>query len=113
MTAIIDKPCNTAFAQTVRDQAGQVLQRHYPGYLWAVMASEETGMLDILNINLSGQYGYRLKIPLIYSATSFEKDVLIGGGEILERFGLGARGMNEAKLAGLPTDFAGRTPFQT
>lgn len=67
-------------------EAADALTTHYPGWLWGVNVDGATGMCDIKNFNLSGSHGYRLKLPDIYSASSFKKDVLRAGGEILERY---------------------------
>lgn len=67
-------------------QASEVLMREYPGWLWGVNVDGRIGMCDVKNFNLSGSHGYRLKLPDIYSASSFEKDVIRAGGEILERY---------------------------
>jgi hypothetical protein len=66
--------------------AAEVLTREYPGWMWGVNVDGAQGVATIRNFNLSGQYGYLLKLNAIYSASSFEKDVLRAGGEILERY---------------------------
>lgn len=58
----------------------------YPGWLWGVNVDGATGMCDIKNFNLSGNWGYRLKLKEVYSSSSLEADVVRAGGEILERY---------------------------
>lgn len=66
--------------------ASEDLCRAYPGWMWGVHVDGEAGLCDIKNFNLSGNWGYRLKLSDIYSASSFQADVIRAGGEILERF---------------------------
>ncbi len=56
---------------------------------------------------LSGNYGYILKLPAIYSGSSFEKQVIMAGGEILERYRLKRGRVDQAQYANLPVDFSG------
>ena len=88
-------------------QASEVLTRAYPGWLWGVNVDGRTGMCDIRNFNLSGNRGYRLKLRDIYSASSFEKDVLIAGGEILERYNQKAGKFDAQRWAELTLDTSG------
>jgi len=78
----------TGYDDAIRDMAGRVLKTHYPGYIWGVQAEEEQGICNILLISATAKYGYRLKLNEVYSATSFEHDVMIAGGELLERYKL-------------------------
>lgn len=63
-----------------------VLTHHYPGWLWGVNVNGETGMCDIRNFNLSGSHGFRLKLPDMYTISSFKKEIIRAGGEMLERY---------------------------
>lgn len=99
----------TPFEELLCQTAGHVLQRAYPGFHWAVRVDESQGMFYILNQDLSGEWGYRGKVAEVYSATSFEKEVLMAGGGILEYFGVARAAANQDKLVVLPTDYAGRT----
>jgi hypothetical protein len=94
-------------AKTMAD----ALDNHYPGHLWAVSADSSTGLCTIRDLLLSGQMGCVLKIPAIYSASSFQADVIRAGGEILERYRLSRGRLDEAQYAGLKTNFAGEFAF--
>lgn len=81
-------------------------------HLWAVSFDSGTGLAIIRNLLLSGEYGYVLKIPAIFSASSFIADVKRAGGEILERYNLSRGAFNQAQYAALPMDFAGHFAFE-
>jgi hypothetical protein len=89
----------------------EVLHAHYPNHQWAVTCEGDKGIATVRDLFLSGQWGYILKLPAIYSGSAFEADVIKAGGEILERFGLKRGKLDEAQLADLKTDFAGNTAF--
>jgi hypothetical protein len=89
-------------------QMAEALHATYPGHFWAVSCDGKTGMADVRNLALSGNWGFRLKLENIYSASQFKKDVLKAGGEILERYRLNRGRLNDDQLSDLPTDFAGR-----
>ena len=90
----------------------EALHKHYPGHQWAVTCEGAKGIATIRDLFLSGQWGYILKLPEIYSGSAFEADVIRAGGEILERFGLDRGKLDAAQLADLPLDFAGNTAFE-
>jgi len=85
-----------------------VLNRHYPGHYWRVECNIRQGCINVFNMLLSGLYGFRLHLQGIYSASQVEHDVMMAGGELLERYRLSRSRMNWDKLLALPTDFAGR-----
>lgn len=88
-------------------QAFEVLARHYPGWLWGVNVDSRTGMCDVKNFNLSGNRGFRMKLGDIYSASSFEADIMKAGGEILERYGQGRTKFNAQAWAELTLNAQG------
>lgn len=92
---------------TARTMA-ETLHAAYPGHFWAVNCDGKTGMADVRNLALSGNWGFRLKLGGIYSASQFKHDVIKAGGEILERFRLSRGSRDDDQLINLPVDFAGR-----
>lgn len=80
-------------------------------HLWAVSFDSTTGLAIIRNLLLSGEYGYVLKIPAIFSASSFIADVKRAGGEILERYRLARGAFDQGQYAALKTNFAGHFEF--
>ena len=91
--------------------AAEILHKHYPGHLWAVAV--DGYFLDVRNLYLSGNFGFRLSIPAIYSSSELDKRILRAGGEILERYRQRRAHADEASLHSLPTNFAGRHTPET
>jgi hypothetical protein len=85
----------------------KVLHRHYPGHAWSVDCNIRQGMINVHNLFLSGMYGFRLKLHGAFSASQVEHDVMMAGGELLERYRLTRGEFNVEKWCGLRTDFAG------
>jgi hypothetical protein len=84
------------------------LHAHYPGHLWAVACDGQIGFADVRNLALSGTWGFRIRLSKMYSASAFEKQVVMAGGELLERYKLKRGRLNEDHLLSLKADFAGR-----
>lgn len=109
MIALLDDAPDVAINDLVMSRhMADALHKHYPEHLWAVCVEGKNGIAKVYHLNTSGQKAYVLKLDPIYSASSFEKDVIRAGGEILERHGLRRGRYNEDHWATLPTDFAGR-----
>lgn len=62
------------------------LNAAYPGHLWGVHVDSESGLVAIKAFNVSGLYGYRLKIERLHDDPNLRAAVT-AGGEILERCG--------------------------
>lgn len=92
---------------TARTMA-EALHAAYPGHFWAVSCDGQKGFADVRNLALSGDWGFRIRLQGIYSASQFKKDVLKAGGEILERFHLSRGKLDDNQLSDLPVDYAGR-----
>lgn len=73
-------------------RAGEMLNKHYPGWLWAVNVNSEGGVMDIKNLQISSKYGFRLFLSQVYQDPNL-KCVMRAGGEFLERVNK-PRGMN-------------------
>lgn len=107
---LTDAPRVSLYELGLAKQMAEALHGAYPGHLWGVCVSERTGMADIRNLALSGQWGYRLKLKDHYSASEWRAEVIRAGGEILERFRV-ARGKATDAINALPVDVAGRPIF--
>lgn len=105
---ITDNPVGAANDMLMAKEMAEALHAHYPGHLWAVTCDGQTGMADVRNLALSGEWGFRLHLKKIYSASEFRRRVVMAGGEFLERYRLHRGKLNEDHLNSLPTDFAGR-----
>jgi hypothetical protein len=62
---------------------GETLNEHYPNHLWAV--SWQGGVLVVKDLSISSFYGMVLKPQDSYSSSSFKREVIRAGGELLER----------------------------
>ena len=105
---VTDNPVGASNDLLMAKEMAEALHQAYPGHLWAVSCEGKTGMADVRNLALSGQWGFRLKLGHIYSASAFKKDVIRAGGELLERYRVARTRMDPEKYRELPTDFAGR-----
>lgn len=102
---LTDAPQVAANELVMAKNMADLLHRHYPGHLWAV--NVDGGMANVRNLALSGQWGFRIKVPLIYSASQFDRKVVMAGGELLERYRV-RRGAATEAMNHLLTDAAGR-----
>lgn len=85
----------------------ECLHRAYPNHLWAVTCEGEKGIATVRNMMLSGNWGFVLKLSDFSSSSDWQKQVVMAGGELLERFKL-RRGMaDQDAIAQLNVDFAG------
>lgn len=105
---VTDNPVGEANDIVMAKSMAEALHNAYPGHLWAVNCSGQTGMADIRNLALSGQWGFRLRLTDIYSASAFRKDVVMAGGELLERYRLSRGRLDIDQYSNLHGDFAGR-----
>lgn len=103
-----DSPQIAANDMVMAKEMADALHTAYPGHLWAVTCDGKSGMADVRNLFLSGQWGFRLKLHAIYSGSEFKREVIRAGGELLERFKLSRRGFRPDEYSALPVDFAGR-----
>jgi hypothetical protein len=103
----------TAADMALAKQVAEGLLKHYPGYLWAVNVRD--GVISVKNLNLSGTWGFIIKLGTVFSYTDLEKRVRTAGGEILERYRVSRERMSAErandKLVVMPTNFAGQMPF--
>lgn len=104
-----DAPELNANDFTMAKHMADLLHTHYPGHLWAVTCDGDKGIATVRNLALSGAWGYVLKLPLIYSASEWDKRVMRAGGEILERFRIARRHADAVadQIQAAPRNFAG------
>ena len=86
----------------------EALHEAYPGYLWAVTCEGEKGIATVRNMNLSGNWGFVLKLKEISTSSDWKKRIQMAGGELLERYRLRRGLADQAAIAELQCDFAGR-----
>lgn len=88
---------------------GRELCTHYPGHAWRVDADHRKGLVDILNLSLSGKYGFRIEMKGMFSAPDLQKLAMRAGGEILERYNVSRSEFNADEMNNLPVDETGQT----
>ncbi len=79
------KGVDASLVNLVKDIA-DTLERHYPGWLWAVNPDKRGGVINIYSWRLSGRWGWRIKTKNVQNDPK-RKLAVEAGGEILERFG--------------------------
>lgn len=84
----------------------ETLHAHYPGHLWGVKCSHEQGIATVLNLRLSGRWGFVIHLRKILDDPSL-KTVITAGGEILERYRMKRGQFSEDEYSQLHSDFAG------
>lgn len=74
----------TANDEILAKRCADMLNAHYPGYLWAVNVNSTPtgGVVIIKNFSVSYRYGYTLHIEKLDNKL---RKVMQAGGEILER----------------------------
>jgi len=92
--------------QSIAKEVAECLNKHYPGHAWAVTANVETGLVQVRNLKLSGKLGFILKMDDM-STDPGMRLVIRAGGEILERYRLSRRGINESEMSDIQYDFKG------
>ena len=89
-------------------QIGDTLEKHYPGWLWAIQPDEFGGVLSIRAMRLSGEWGYVFRLADLQGDAKVVKQLVIrGGGEILERFGVPRGTYRYQDWKGTTKDIAG------
>ena len=86
----------------------EALHEAYPGHLWAVTCEGDKGIATVRNLNLSGEWGFVLHLKKQYSSSDLKRQVLMAGGEVLERFRLNRGIADQPAILDLKTDWTGR-----
>lgn len=78
--------CNASTVLLVKRMA-DLLEKHYPGWLWCVQPDERGGVINIFSMKLSMEWGYRFRTMDIQGDPKVcDPKIVAAGGEILERF---------------------------
>ena len=92
-----------ALAKRIADH----LDKHFPGYLWAVNVDLFGAMATIQPLRLSGERGCYIKLATIMEDTKLAC-VTRYGGEILERYRVHRGAADADEIGSLNRNFAGR-----
>jgi hypothetical protein len=85
-----------------------VLNSHYPGYVWLVKVDDVGGVASVFNLHLSATYGYILHLDNIQQSSRMLKLAsLRAGGELLERHNLNRGRKNDTQIAEIRRDIKG------
>jgi hypothetical protein len=87
---------------TAKEIAG-LLDKSYPGHLWAVHVDSLGGIATVKNMRLSGTWGFMLKLTDTFSGSEFDKRVKMAGGELLERYRLHTGAFRQSQYDGIMT----------
>lgn len=91
----------------IAKQVSEVLEKHYPGYMWGVNVNLPGGMVDIKALRLSGVWGCYIKLASIINDPYMTK-VKEYGGEILERYRVSRSAADTDQILSLERDRFGR-----
>ncbi len=87
-------------------QISEVLDKHYPGYMWAVNVDIRNGMATIQALRLSGEWGCYVPLHQFINDPYLAK-IKQYGGEILERYRVSRSAASEDQIQGLKRDRLG------
>jgi hypothetical protein len=86
VTSTDDLNCRASTVLLVKRMA-DLLERHYPGWMWCVQPDDVGGVINLFSMRLSGEWGYRFRILDIQGDPKVcDRVIVAAGGEILERF---------------------------
>lgn len=102
---ITENPVGRATDVIMAKNCAELLHAHYPGHLWAVDCDGK--FLNVRNLFLSGNWGWRVRVDFLYSDGDFTKKIIKAGGELLERYHLSRGKFDADEYASLPTTRAG------
>lgn len=84
----------------VSKEVAGLLEKDYPGHLWAVWASSEQGVIVVKNLALSSKFGFIIKLADVSGPADLIKRVRWAGGEFLERYRQRRGAIDHATLPG-------------
>lgn len=102
-----DTPDIAANDLVMSKDMAEALHAAYPGHLWAVQVQGAQGICTIRNLALSGNWGFVINLTKVYSASDFKRQVLGGGGEMLERYRLRRGAVDFDAMSSMALDSVG------
>lgn len=107
MLDLTSDPAVAANEMVIAKDMADILHNAYPRHIWAVNVDRAGGVAHVRNLALSGQWGFVIKLPDVYSASEMKRQVLQAGGEILERYRVKRGALDWDRIDELQTDVAG------
>lgn len=92
--------------KTIAKEVAECLNTHYPNHAWMVNANVETGIVEVRNLRLSGQWGFILHMDKLATDPSM-KLVIRAGGELLERYNVARSALTDTIANSIEYDFKG------
>lgn len=92
--------------EAIAKQVAEVLDKHYPGHAWAVNADVMQGIVKVHNLNLSGEWGFILKMDSLLNDPT-ERPIVNAGGELLERFNISRGEIKQHEIVDIKRDLRG------
>lgn len=86
-------------------RVAEKLHATYPGHLWAV--DIQGSIVNVRDLAIDGRWGFTLHIPAMYSSSEFDRQVVMAGGELLERFKQRRGAVDHDAIQSMPTDVRG------
>lgn len=84
-------------------ELAELLDKHFPGYLWAVNVTLRGGMATVQSLALSGEWGCYVPLARILNDPA-RKYLIQCGGELLERYRVHRGRMDPDQVVNLHTD---------
>lgn len=103
---VLDTTIQEVLDVEIAKRVTEVLMKHYPGYLWA--ANARGGIVDVILMDSMSNWGFTIKHLKSYSASALDREVVMLGGELLERYRLKRGAADHDQIASSPVDIAGR-----
>ena len=92
--------------ESIAKEVAETLNKHYQGHAWAVNADVMQGIVRVHNLNLSGEWGFILKMDELLN-DSTNKTIVKAGGELLERFNMSRGAFSQHELDNASRDLRG------
>lgn len=96
----------------IEASVGRKLQDLYPGYSWQIECKPFSGVVEVKNLTIHGDYGFLLHLKMLVHDTNLEL-VKQAGGELLERCGLPATLRPENMESYVKRDIRGNVEMDT
>lgn len=98
-----DKALQVKRENEVAMNVAEYLQGVYPDHQWACNCDLNGGVVHIYNLNLSGKWGFLMKVKDVVE-DGWKKKIMQAGGELLERYRMSRGRFKQAQYEALNVD---------